>query len=114
MSDSAIKHATNDTFAAMVVERSAEVPVLVDFWAEWCGPCKAVAPVLEELAGRHAGKFEVVKVDVDANGKSAQDHGIQGIPTMVIYSGGKEVDRRVGALDLASCEEFVKPHFSAA
>lgn len=71
-------------------------PVLVDFWAEWCGPCKALAPKLEEIAGELAGKAKIVKVDVDANPESAAKYGVRGIPTLVVFKDGREVGRLVG------------------
>lgn len=72
-------------------------PVLVDFWADWCGPCKMVAPVLEEIAGTHADKLTVAKVDVDANPDVARDYQILSLPTMMLFSGGKPVKQIVGA-----------------
>ncbi|MEV4124740.1 thioredoxin [Nocardia sp. NPDC049707] len=72
-------------------------PVLVDFWADWCGPCKMVAPVLEEIAGTHADKLTVAKVDVDANPGVARDYQILSLPTMMLFSGGKPVKQIVGA-----------------
>ncbi|MEK7354953.1 MAG: thioredoxin [Bdellovibrionota bacterium] len=86
---------TSDTaFESDVIKGS--VPVLVDFWAEWCGPCKALAPKLEEIAGELAGKAKIVKVDVDANPDSAAKYGVRGIPTLVLFKDGKEVGRLVG------------------
>ncbi|WP_433626025.1 thioredoxin [Nocardia sp. CA-120079] len=75
----------------------SEKPVLVDFWADWCGPCKMVAPVLEEIAGTHADKLTVAKVDVDANPGVARDYQILSLPTMMLFSGGKPVKQIVGA-----------------
>ncbi|MET7770454.1 thioredoxin [Nocardia sp. NPDC005366] len=75
----------------------SEKPVLVDFWAEWCGPCKMVAPVLEEIAGTHADKLTVAKLDVDANPGTARDYQILSLPTMMLFSGGKPVKQIVGA-----------------
>ncbi|MFD0360366.1 thioredoxin [Nocardia sp. GCM10030253] len=75
----------------------SEKPVLVDFWADWCGPCKMVAPVLEEIAGAHADKLTVAKLDVDANPGTARDYQILSLPTMMLFSGGKPVKQIVGA-----------------
>lgn len=75
----------------------SEVPVLVDFWAEWCGPCKAIGPSVEQLATEYAGKAKVYKVDVDAEGELAMKYGIMSIPALIVFKGGKEVDRMVGA-----------------
>ncbi|WP_327094818.1 thioredoxin [Nocardia vinacea] len=75
----------------------SEKPVLVDFWADWCGPCKMVAPVLEEIAGAHADKLTVAKLDVDANPGVARDYQILSLPTMMLFSGGKPVKQIVGA-----------------
>ncbi|MEV2222788.1 thioredoxin [Nocardia vinacea] len=75
----------------------SEKPVLVDFWADWCGPCKMVAPVLEEIAGTHADKLTVAKLDVDANPGVARDYQILSLPTMMLFSGGKPVKQIVGA-----------------
>ena len=94
------------TFSA---ETSASVPVVVDFWAEWCGPCRMISPVLEDLAGRHAGRLKVVKVDVDANPGLAARFGAQSIPLMVVIRDGREVDRIVGALPRAALEQRLAP-----
>ncbi|MEV6428311.1 MULTISPECIES: thioredoxin [unclassified Nocardia] len=75
----------------------SEKPVLVDFWADWCGPCKMVAPVLEEIAGAHADKLTIAKLDVDANPGTARDYQILSLPTMMLFSGGKPVKQIVGA-----------------
>ncbi|MGQ4618229.1 thioredoxin [Nocardia sp. R7R-8] len=75
----------------------SEKPVLVDFWADWCGPCKMVAPVLEEIAGAHADKLTIAKLDVDANPSTARDYQILSLPTMMLFRGGKPVKQIVGA-----------------
>ena len=89
------KTTTDATFAADVLQ--SDKPVLVDFWAEWCGPCKMVAPVLEEIAGENAEKITVVKLNIDENPGAARDYSIMSIPTMAVFSGGQIVKQIVGA-----------------
>ncbi len=93
MSD-AIKHVSDATFDSDVLQ--AETPVLVDFWAPWCGPCRMIAPIVEELADEYVGKLVVAKVNTDENPEVPGKLGIRGIPTLILFSGGKEVDRMVG------------------
>ena len=87
---------TDDSFNAEVVQ--SDTPVLVDFWAEWCGPCKMIAPIVEELAEEFGDKIKFTKIDVDTNPQSAMNFGIRGIPTLLIFNGGKPVETVVGAV----------------
>lgn len=100
-----IVHVTDASFEEEVL--AAEVPVLVDFWAEWCGPCKMIAPVLSELADEYAGKVKICKVDVDANPDIPPKFGIRGIPTLILFKGGNAEATKVGALSKAQLSEFI-------
>lgn len=93
--DSATVTVTDDSFSNDVLGSST--PVLVDFWATWCGPCKMVAPVLEEIAGEKAGELRVAKIDVDANPATARDFQVVSIPTLILFKDGEPVKRIVGA-----------------
>jgi thioredoxin 1 len=88
-------HATSDSNFETDVLKS-DVPVLVDFWAEWCGPCKALAPKLDEIATQFQGKLKICKVDIDNNPQSPAKYGIRGVPTLILFKDGKEVDQIVG------------------
>ena len=102
--------ATTDRFEAEVIQRSLQVPVLVDFWAEWCGQCKQLGPVLEKLAGEYNGAFELAKVDVEAEQQLAAAFQIRSIPTVMLVQGGQLVDGFPGALPEAQLREFLKHH----
>jgi thioredoxin 1 len=104
MSD-AIVHVSDASFEQDVL--SSEVPVLVDFWAEWCGPCKMIAPVLDELASEYAGKLKICKVDVDANPEVPGKFGIRGIPTLILFKDGNAEATKVGALSKTQLVEFI-------
>lgn len=97
-------------FSTEVLE--SDVPVLVDFWAEWCGPCHMVAPILEEIAQEKSGSLKIAKVNVDENGQSAQQNGVTSIPTMVLYKNGEPVERIVGAQPKERLLETLSPHLN--
>ncbi len=99
---------TDDQFETEVLNSST--PVLVDFWAEWCGPCKAIAPTLVEIAGDFDGRLKVVKVDVDENRQSATQYGIRSIPSLLLFKDGAEVDRIIGALPKQQLTEKINGH----
>ena len=85
----------------------SEKPVLVDFWAEWCGPCKMIAPVLEELESEYGEKLKICKMDVDANPETAPKYGIRGIPTLILFNNGDVAGTKVGALSKSQLSEFI-------
>ena len=87
---------TDDNFEQEVI--NSDTPVLVDFWADWCGPCKMIAPMVDELADEYDGQVKFAKLDVDANPKSAMTYGVRGIPTLLIFQGGEAVKQVVGAV----------------
>jgi thioredoxin 1 len=101
-----IVHVTDASFDEEVL--GADVPVLVDFWAEWCGPCKMIAPVLSELADEYEGKVKVCKVDVDTNPDIPPKFGIRGIPTLILFKDGNAEATKVGALSKTQLSEFIR------
>jgi thioredoxin 1 len=100
-----IQHVTDDTFDAEVLQ--SQTPVLVDYWAEWCGPCKAIAPTLEEVAKDYAGKLKVAKVNVDENQEIPRKYGIRGIPTLMLFKNGEIEATKVGALSKSQLTAFL-------
>jgi thioredoxin 1 len=97
---------TDESFQKEVLE--AEQPTFVDFWASWCGPCRMVGPIFEELSGEYSGKVRFAKVNVDENPKTPANYGVRGIPTLMMFKGGKMVDQVVGAVPKSQLENIVK------
>ena len=105
MASDLIKHITDTSFDADVLQSSQ--PVVVDFWAEWCGPCKMIAPILDEVAGAYEGKLQVTKMNVDENRDIPAKFGIRGIPTLMLFKNGQLAATKVGALNKAALTAFI-------
>jgi thioredoxin 1 len=100
-----IRHVTDDTFELEVLQ--SQTPVLVDYWAEWCGPCKSIAPVLDELAQEYAGRLKVAKLNIDENQSTPPKYGIRGIPTLMLFKNGNMEAMKVGALSKSQLTAFI-------
>ena len=99
---------TDDNFEAEVIK--SDVPAMVDFWAAWCGPCRAIAPVVEELAAEYAGKVKITKMNVDENPKTPGTYGIRAIPTLILFKGGEIAERITGFMPKERLLEKLEPH----
>ncbi len=99
---------TDQTFETEVLQSST--PVLVDFWATWCGPCRMIAPTLDQIASEYIGRLKVVKVDVDENAEVPSKYGVQGIPTLLLFKGGEVVEKLVGAYPKTALLSKITPH----
>lgn len=105
-----VNHINDDEFDATVL--NATLPVLVDFWAEWCGPCKMIAPILDNIANRYEGKLSVVKLNIDQNSQTPQRYGIRSIPTLMLFNNGELVATKVGALNESQLTAFIDTNLS--
>jgi thioredoxin 1 len=101
-------HVTDDTFDAEVLK--ADIPVLTDFWAEWYGPCKVIAPILEQMAEEYDGRIKIAKLDVDHNNQRAVQLGVQSIPTLILFKNGQAVEQLVGAMPKERLLSHILPH----
>ena len=105
MASELIKHLSDASFEADVLQ--AGTPVLVDYWAEWCGPCKMIAPILDEVAGAYQGKLQIAKMNVDENREIPAKYGIRGIPTLMLFKNGQLAATKVGAMSKAQLTAFI-------
>jgi thioredoxin 1 len=111
MASNSIVEVTDSTFDQTVLK--SEQPVMVDFWAAWCGPCRALAPLVDELATTYSGKLKVAKMDVDKNAATPQRYGIRGIPTLLIFKGGQVKEQIVGYVAKETIEKALERHISS-
>ena len=102
----------NDASFEKEVLQVDSTPVLVDFWAEWCGPCKMITPILEELAPKYHGKIKIGKLNVDENASTPAKYGVRGIPTLILFKDGKALETKVGALSKSQLEAFLDKHLA--
>lgn len=108
MASNGIDAVTDDNFDAEV--KQSDTLTLVDFWAEWCGPCKMIAPTIEELAEQYNGQLKVYKMDVDSNQRTAQEYSVRSIPSLLFFKGGEVIDTVVGAVPRQRLEEVIEAH----
>lgn len=108
MSNALIKHVSDASFSSDVLQ--SDTPVLVDFWAEWCGPCKAIAPTLDDLATAYEGRLQVVKINIDENREVPARLGIRGVPTLMVFKGGQLAATKVGALTKNQLTQLIEQH----
>jgi len=103
-----VNHVSDSSFEQEVIQ--SQVPVLVDYWAEWCGPCKMIAPILDEASRDYDGRVRIAKLNVDDNQAMASKYGIRGIPTLMLFKGGEVVATKVGALSKSQLAQFLDSH----